>query len=157
MTRWFSVVGALSVATLALGVWLAQRSGTTIDQPPAMANAVSVGRNLYMQHCASCHGVNLEGQENWRRRLPSGRLPAPPHDASGHTWHHPDDILIQITREGPATVAGNGYESDMPGFGGILSDAEIRRIIAFIKTSWPERQRQQQEQISRPSSDAIRR
>ena len=60
------------------------------------------GALIYQARCASCHGVHLEGQANWRERGADGRLPAPPHDASGHTWHHPDDVLIRITKEGVA-------------------------------------------------------
>ena len=44
------------------------------------------------------------------RRLPSGRLPAPLHDASGH----PDGVLFRIVKVGTAEVVGQGYESDMP-------------------------------------------
>ena len=54
------------------------------------AQVLATGKAVYERHCAACHGANLEGQPNWRSRDPSGRLPAPPHDASGHTWHHPD-------------------------------------------------------------------
>ena len=39
---------------------------------------VAQGEILYQQHCASCHGVNLEGQPDWRRRSDDGTLPAPP-------------------------------------------------------------------------------
>jgi mono/diheme cytochrome c family protein len=91
--------------------------------------------------------VELEGQPNWRERLPSGRLPAPPHDASGHTWHHPDAVLFTITRDGLGAIVP-GYESDMPAFGGVLSDAEIRAVLAFIKSRWPERERAFQAEIS---------
>jgi hypothetical protein len=45
-------------------------------------------------------GANLEGQPNWKERQANGRLPAPPHDASGHTWHHPDAQLFGITKQG---------------------------------------------------------
>ena len=65
-----------------------------------MAQSEALGRDLYALHCASCHGANIEGQPVWMRRLPSGRLPAPPHDASGHTWHHPDGVLFRIVKEG---------------------------------------------------------
>jgi cytochrome c len=54
---------------------------------PLNARQVASGRSIYDRHCASCHGGNLEGQPEWRSRLPNGRLPAPPHDDSGHTWH----------------------------------------------------------------------
>ena len=43
------------------------------------------GQVLYKEHCASCHGFRLEGQPNWRRPGEGGILPAPPHDATGHT------------------------------------------------------------------------
>ena len=99
------------------------------------------GAALYQQNCASCHGAVLQGQPDWHSPGPDGRLPAPPHDATGHTWHHGDDILFRITRYGTATVVGGGYESDMPGFGDSLRDAEIRAILDYIKSTWPERER----------------
>lgn len=99
------------------------------------------GAALYQQNCASCHGAELQGQPDWRSPGPDGRLPAPPHDATGHTWHHGDDILFRITRDGTAAVVGGGYESDMPGFGDALTDAEIRAILDYIKSTWPERER----------------
>ncbi|MCF6103950.1 c-type cytochrome [Mesorhizobium muleiense] len=113
------------------------------------AAAVARGRQLYSANCASCHGASLEGQPDWKRQLPSGRMPAPPHDASGHTWHHPDGVLFRITKKGPAAVVGNGYASDMPGFEDILSDEEIRAVLAFIKSTWPERERAYQSEMSR--------
>jgi len=99
---------------------------------------LALGAKLYAEHCAACHGARLEGQPDWRERLPSGRLPAPPHDATGHTWHHPDEVLFAITKQGFAPpVAPPGYESDMPAFGGVLSDDEIRAVLAYIKSQWP--------------------
>ncbi|KAB2916405.1 MAG: cytochrome c [Hyphomicrobiaceae bacterium] len=112
------------------------------------------GRTFYQQHCARCHGANLQGQPNWQRRLPSGRLPAPPHDASGHTWHHSDRVLFEITKRGTAAVVGGGYESDMPGFAGVLKDEEIRAVLAFIRSTWPERERRFQERVSATDREA---
>lgn len=111
--------------------------GLYIDSANALL--VTHGRALYLSHCASCHGSKLEGQPNWRERREDGRLPAPPHDASGHTWHHPDDILFDITRNGmvPGRTAPKGYVSDMPAYAGILSDDEIMAILAYIKSHWP--------------------
>jgi mono/diheme cytochrome c family protein len=98
---------------------------------------VALGEKLYASHCASCHGANLEGQPDWRKRLPNGRLPAPPHDASGHTWHHPDEVLFAITKHGLVPpYAPPGYKSDMPAFGGKLSDQEIRAVLGYIKSRW---------------------
>lgn len=93
---------------------------------------------VYMAHCAGCHGINLEGQSNWRERGTDGRLPAPPHDETGHTWHHPDEMLFRITRDGIAKAAGiPGYASNMPAYAGTLSDAEIELVLAWIKSQWP--------------------
>ncbi len=106
------------------------------------------GRALYAQHCASCHGARLEGQPDWRRPKPDGRLPAPPHDASGHTWHHSDAELFRMTKYGMAAVVP-GHESDMPAFGAVLSDAQIVAVLAFIKSTWPAKERAHQERRSR--------
>jgi mono/diheme cytochrome c family protein len=139
----FSMFG---VAAAGLGLawtwpWLADRLGGD-------AATIARGETLYVERCASCHGAKLEGQPNWKSPLPSGRMPAPPHDASGHTWHHPDGVLFRITKEGPAAVVGGGYESDMQGFGGILGDEDIRAVLAFIKSKWPERERAYQAEMS---------
>ena len=98
------------------------------------------GQALYLDHCASCHGASLEGQPNWMQRLPNGRRPAPPHDETGHTWHHSDEQLLVIVRDGLAAIAP-GYETDMPAFGPKLDDREIITIIDYIKQTWPDRER----------------
>lgn len=117
---------------------------------------VVAGQRIYGAYCGSCHGANLEGQPNWRERLANGRLPAPPHDASGHTWHHPDAVLFGIVKEGlvPGKYAPPQYESDMPGFGGSLSDEEIRSVLAYIKSTWPERELRYQRQMDSSSREA---
>lgn len=98
---------------------------------------VALGKSVYDRTCASCHGANLDGQPDWQRRLPNGRLPAPPHDDSGHTWHHADEVLLGITRYGMVPpYAPAGYPSDMPAFKDMLSDEEIRAVLAFLESRW---------------------
>ncbi len=126
------------------------------DLGSASAGTLELGRQIYAVNCAACHGAKLEGQPDWKRRLPTGRLPAPPHGASGHTWHHPDGVLFRITKEGPAAVVGDGYESDMPGFGDVLPDREIGAVLEFIKSTWPERERRYQAEMSRREKEAGR-
>ena len=109
---------------------------------------VAAGRAVYAEHCASCHGKNLEGQPSWRERLPNGRLPAPPHDASGHTWHHPDRQLFEITKNGVFGMVPF-YQSDMPAFASRLSDEQIWTVLAFIKSGWSEDIQQRQERLNR--------
>jgi len=147
-------IGAGGLALVALGaVAVAMFSGQAgADQdgpPPVMPETVDIaaGADLYAQSCAACHGTNLEGQPNWRSPGEDGLLPAPPHDAAGHTWHHSDRILFDYTLLGGREALaqqGLDFESGMPAFGGVLSEAEIWNILAFIQSTWPDRQREMQ-------------
>lgn len=123
---------------------------------PQNPEQVARGKAVYAQHCAACHGARLEGQPNWQEKLPTGRMPAPPHDATGHTWHHPDHVLFGITKNGlvPGKYAPPKYESDMPAFGGKLKDEEIWAVLAYIKSPWPDKIRAAQAELTR---DAARR
>lgn len=142
-----SVAGAFVVGTL---LWIAPwTEEPTIDSYDA--KLVTIGKSVYGKQCASCHGANLEGQPNWQERLPNGKLPAPPHDVSGHTWHHSDQQLFDITKYGLAKFAGPAYQTDMPKFEETLSDEEIRAVIGFIKSTWPTRERAAQERIETPT------
>lgn len=145
----FSAVLAVTVAA----VWwftMAPRGDTApILADPTNAALVALGARVYDEACASCHGKNLEGEPNWRTRKPDGRFPAPPHDTSGHTWHHDDATLFGITRLGPGGYAGTDYPSDMPGFADMLSDREIWAVLAYIKSTWPAEIRARQAQINR--------
>ena len=64
-------------------IMFAAKDLMTTDVPHM--NRIAYGEAIYKQHCASCHGENLEGQPNWKTRNDQGRLPAPPHDETGHT------------------------------------------------------------------------
>lgn len=111
------------------------------DAPKTDPETIKLGARLYAEHCAGCHGAKLEGQPNWRQRLANGRMPAPPHDESGHTWHHSDDVLFGITKDGLVPpYAPKDYESDMPAFAGKLSDREIRAVLEYIKSHWTSRE-----------------
>lgn len=105
---------------------------------PSDEKQVQRGHLVYKRFCSLCHGANLEGQLNWRTRKRDGRLPAPPHDETGHTWHHPDDLLFGIIKQGLVPpYAPPNYESDMPAWGGTLKDADIWAVLAYIKSRRP--------------------
>lgn len=77
-------------------------------------------------------------------------MPAPPHDDSGHTWHHADDILFGIVKVGVNPhYAPAGYENDMPAFGSALTDRQIWDVLTYIKSRWSSRALAAQVQITR--------
>lgn len=136
------VAGGAAIYQLTAG----NSAGAGLDADDA--GKVALGAGLYAENCAACHGADLQGQPDWRQRLPNGRLPAPPHDESGHTWHHPAGQLFALTKHGPAALVGGGYQSDMPAYDGILSDAEIWAVLSYIKSRWPEDIQARHDQIS---------
>jgi mono/diheme cytochrome c family protein len=147
---------AVGVATLALGPGPLEQPAPVAQNPAATApaalpaldpEAVALGERIYFEACAACHGANLEGQPNWQTRNAEGKLPAPPHDETGHTWHHPDAQLFAITKFGLAPIAGADYATDMPSYEGTLSDAEILAVLVYIKSRWPEEIRMHQARI----------
>lgn len=144
------VVGA-AVALLAIAMIWVEREDRQSRVDNGAIPAPTHGRDLYLEHCASCHGRDLEGEADWQRRLPDGRMAAPPHDATGHTWHHPDRVLFGIVKEGPVPgkFAPPGHVSNMPGFAGVLTDEDIRAVLDYIKGAWLERERSYQSEVDR--------
>ena len=122
---------------------------------PDDAQLVAQGKQVYEAQCAACHGRNLEGQPNWRHRDSAGRLPAPPHDASGHTWHHPDEVLFRLTKYGVAKAANlKDYQSAMPAYEGVLSDREIVAVLSWIKAQWPQDIRRKHDEVNEHAAAA---
>ena len=148
----------MKLGVVALGLFLIIiLSGCSIESDiekyiATNSEAYAVGEQVYAQNCASCHGANAEGQfpDAPMERDETGRLGAPPHNDDGHTWHHDDDLLYQIVREGGMGNAEMFYP--MPAFGEQLGDEEIEATIFYIKTFWTEEQRQRQQ----AATDAVR-
>jgi len=143
------VCGIVAVMWLIAG----SRSGLIASDEPTRADPndtalITRGKAVYAGQCASCHGANLEGQPNWRHPLPNGRMPAPPHDATGHTWHHSDKQLFDMTKRGPGALVP-GYQSDMPGFADKLRDADIWAVLSYIESTWPTDIRAKQQRMNR--------
>lgn len=89
------------------------------------------GGLLYQQYCAHCHGENAQGAGNWQMRDAAGRMPAPPLDGTGHAWHHPEKVLIDVIQNGTRRIGGN-----MPPWKDKLSKAQIHDVIAWFQSKW---------------------
>jgi len=82
------------------------------------------GSKQFQSYCAACHQYDGQGMGD-----------APP--LAGSTWvTGPEDRLIRIVLHGvrgPMEVAGKTYDREMPGFGPILSDADIASLLSFVR------------------------
>lgn len=79
-----------------------------------MAGDPMKGRSLYENRCSGCHG--LEG-------IP--QVAAVPNFKMGQGLMKSDQELMDFVKKGKGV---------MPGFKGILTDAEIRDILAHVRT-----------------------
>lgn len=120
---------------------LSALAGTPTSRPqslPTLApSLVAIGAEVYATHCAECHGTNLEGETEWQMPNPDGSFRAPPHDETGHTWHHGDRVLREAILLGGDRLQEIGH-SEMPAFAGTLSDEQVDAVLAYIKSNWPE-------------------
>lgn len=82
--------------------------------PPLQAADVNKGRQGYNLHCAGCHG-------------PQGIsvMPNAPHIADGGVLLRPDGAILAAIR---------GGKNAMPAYAGILKDADILDVIAYMRT-----------------------
>ena len=135
ITLSFLIVVCLAAAG---GYFIIQYRAYNKPGNPENIEAVAQGKALYARFCTKCHGQNLQGQPNWDLQREDGSFPAPPHDASGHTWHHDDAFLFDYTKSGGRAVNPPGFVSEMPQFSEILADFEVWSVLAFIKSTWPE-------------------
>lgn len=79
-----------------------------------MANDVFKGREIFMRECMACHGAAGEG-----------KLPGLPNFKEGQALFKTDSALIDIVRDGKGV---------MPSFNGLLSDEDIRNVVAYLRT-----------------------
>jgi mono/diheme cytochrome c family protein len=146
---WVAGAGALVGAAALAGMRFIGGEGTGVRIGQA---EIAAGERIYQANCAACHGADGQGQANWRERRADGKLPAPPMNGDGHTWHHPDDQLFAMVKYGIEALAPEGYKSDMQGFADRLSDTEIRQVLAYIKATWPSEKLARQQDITRRAS-----
>lgn len=146
---YLSLIVAVVVAGAAAAMWQGWFAPPLAGgADPADPKRVALGERVYAARCASCHGARLEGQADWRSRRPDGSLPAPPHDETGHTWHHADSQLFDMVTRGSAAYAVPGFRGTMPAYAAVLGDDEIWAVLAYIKSRWPATVRARQESIN---------
>ena len=137
-------IGKTWLVAAAVGVSLIAGACTSdANTGSASEEVLGRGAELYQQNCAQCHGADLSGDPDWKTPNEDGSYPPPPHDSSGHTWHHPDRILLEIISDG-----SDFPQSRMPAFGDRLDDDDIEAILEFIKSKWGPEERSYQRQVT---------
>lgn len=134
--------GRLWLVGVAVAVSLIGACTSDANAGSAAEGVLARGSELYQQNCAQCHGADLSGAPDWKTPNDDGSYPPPPHDSSGHTWHHSDRILMEIISDG-----SDFPQSRMPAFGGRLDD-DIAAILEFIKSNWGSEERSYQRQVT---------
>lgn len=91
---------------------------------------LTLGKQVFTDNCAVCHGKNAESLPDSEKRQ-SNVHPAPALNGTAHAWHHSLRVLLWTIDEGGAKLGGR-----MPGFKDILSDAEKTAAIAYFQSYW---------------------
>lgn len=149
------------IACLALCCALAAACGSAATQPPALTliapqdlptpafddPVLREGQVNYDLYCAHCHGYDGQGQveESIANTRELGMHLVPAHNADGHTWQHPDQLLLRVVKEG---IPNPLSQYPMPPFGQVLTNEQIMGIYAYIKLWWTDEQRQQQAEVT---------
>lgn len=141
---------ASGLLILGAGVWWVEQRLRDAGAESAKVDAgkVARGRLVYEANCAECHGPEGEGHPAWKTPKPDGTLNPPPHDSSGHTWHHPDPFLYRIVREGGKFNESPGFVSTMPAFGDRLRPEEIDAALTYVKSLWGPTEREYQRAVT---------
>ena len=111
------------IAGLGLAVVLAGCAARSAGPASPLAGGAQ-GKTHFNNYCSACHQYDDQGMGA-----------APPLDAS--PWvTGPQDRLIRIVLHGvrgPMEIQGKTYNREMPGFGQILSDADVADLLTFVR------------------------
>jgi mono/diheme cytochrome c family protein len=98
------------IALLGVSVALPFKAENTNQPPGSAIQPDPVGRVLFLRNCAHCHGEDARGDEG----------------PSLYNLSRSDARIARLIRE--------GIKGEMPRFGAKLDDAQIRALIAYLRT-----------------------
>jgi mono/diheme cytochrome c family protein len=135
----FLLVASLVAIGATAVVMLVERRAASVatEARPDRPAQVALGRTIYRQGCAYCHGSEREGHEEWRPDTPVSSGLAPPLDERSPAVERPDRDMFEIVKFGGQPFLRVGQRSQMPAFEFNLTDAQIWAVIAYLKYRWP--------------------
>lgn len=86
------------------------------------------GKRLYATHCAACHQDNGAG-------VPRA---FPPLVGTDFVLGDKSRLIrvVLFGLEGPLEIEGETYDGQMPAHAALMSDAEIARVLTYVRSSW---------------------
>ena len=118
----WAFIASISVPTIIIAhSWKAPKEASERQNPaPKDQESIERGKALYRQYCASCHGINGQGDGPLAKNL----TPKPAELVERAAHHSDGDFAWKITN-------GRGA---MPGFKDQLSENQIWDVTNFIKS-----------------------
>ena|ERR1700730_11297470 len=104
-----SLLTTLGIA-FAFGTALSGKQPQLTESRHFNGEAVIQGRRVFVNHCVECHGFDARGDEGYDlRNLRAG-----------------DALMRQIII--------SGIKGEMPAYGKVLNEADVRALIAYLRT-----------------------
>jgi len=114
-------ISVIGLAILVESLFPAGQSG--VNPVQATGSSIAVGRSLYVNNCARCHGAEGRGDG------PDAKsLGVPPADFRQHIPYHTDLFFFQ--------VISNGLGNFMPPFADQITEEERWHLINFLKAEY---------------------
>jgi mono/diheme cytochrome c family protein len=104
-----SLLTTLGIA-FAFGAALSGKHPQPAESRNFNRDAVIQGRRVFIKHCVECHGFDARGDEG----------------SSLHNLRTGDALMSQI-------ITG-GIKAEMPAYGKVLNEADVRALIAYLRT-----------------------
>lgn len=107
-------------ADMEMSHWASPKAESANKNPiPLSSDSILAGAKLYQSNCASCHGINAEGNG-----IASAYLEQKPANLRLMAGTHPDGDLAYKIKTGRGA---------MPGWAGTLSSSEVWHLVNYIQ------------------------
>jgi cytochrome c oxidase cbb3-type subunit 2 len=104
-----SLLTTLGIA-FAFGTALSGKQPQLAESRYFSRDRVIQGRRVFIKHCVECHGIDARGDEG----------------SNLHSLRVGDALMRQI-------ITG-GIKGEMPAYGKVLNEADVRALIAYLRT-----------------------
>lgn len=126
----------LLAGLIALAIAGCEKSGGATESLAVSPDQVARGEVVFRENCQTCHGEKARGQDPAKPmggQQTGGGYLAPALNGTAHTQHHKPDVLFGYLRDGSPDRA-----SPMRSFKDKLNEAEMKAVLGYVYSLWPE-------------------